>query len=211
MTCFSDHLRRSPIIPVLVVDRVEHAEPLATALAAGGLTVVEVTLRTPAALEVIRCMKQVSGLTVGAGTVLTSGDVDNAVTAGADFIVTPGTPISLVPALRGAGVPVIPGVQTVSEILTRIEDGFQILKLFPAEQCGGVGLLKAIAGPLPSVQFCPTGGIDQSKASAYLALKSVVAVGGSWIAPASALAAENWDLIAVNARNAALLGTAKES
>lgn len=198
----------SPVVPVLVIDDVDHAARLAEIFVQAGLRTAEVTLRTPAAAAAIRRMADVPGLTVGAGTVLVPDDVKRATDAGAEFLVTPATPARLVPALLGAGVPVMPGIATPTEAAERLLDGFPVLKLFPAEQYGGIGTLQAIAGPLPHARFCPTGGIGRDKVASYLALKSVVAVGGTWIAPAPLLKAGNWDTIAANARAAAAFATA---
>ncbi|HYE53066.1 MAG TPA: bifunctional 4-hydroxy-2-oxoglutarate aldolase/2-dehydro-3-deoxy-phosphogluconate aldolase [Azospirillaceae bacterium] len=209
MSAFLNLLAASPVIPVLVLDREEDAEPLAEALVAGGLATLEVTLRTPAALGAIRRMKRVPGARVGAGTVLTPDDVTRSVDAGVDFIVTPGTSHRMVQPLLDSGVPVMPGVATPSEAAARLEEGFEVLKLFPAEQCGGVEALKAWGGPLYQARFCPTGGIGRDKVAAYLALKNVVAVGGSWIAPTAAMRAGDWAGITANARAAAEMGRAR--
>lgn len=209
MSAFSALLRTSPVIPVLTIERVEDAAPLAVALHAGGLSVVEVTLRTPAALDAITEMKRaVSGLVVGAGTILKPADLDAAMSAGSDFIVTPATTTALVAPLRACGVPVIPGVATPSEVLARLDDGFDVLKLFPAEQYGGAGTIAALAGPLPQARFCPTGGIGRDKVASYLALKNVVGVGGSWIATNKQIAAGDWAGITENARAAAAFAAA---
>jgi len=201
-------LTASPVVPVLVFDTVDQAARMADILVEAGVKTAEVTLRTPAALAAIRRMSDQSGLVVGAGTILAPDDVRRATDAGAGFLVTPGTPGRLVPALLAAGVPVIPGVATPTEVADRLSDGFKVLKLFPAEQYGGVGTLQAIAGPLPQARFCPTGGIGREKVSSYLALPSVVAVGGTWIAPSALLKAQDWGAIAANARAAAAFGTA---
>ncbi|MFV3073688.1 bifunctional 4-hydroxy-2-oxoglutarate aldolase/2-dehydro-3-deoxy-phosphogluconate aldolase [Niveispirillum fermenti] len=204
MQAFTALLRASPVIPVLTIDHVADAEPLAQALAAGGLSVVEVTLRTPAALDAITAMKRAApGLVVGAGTILRPADLDAAMSAGSDFIVTPATTQALVAPLKGCGVPVIPGVATPSEILARLDDGFDVLKLFPAEQYGGTGTIAALTGPLPQARFCPTGGIGRDKVASYLALKNVVGVGGSWIATGRQIAERDWAGITANARAAA--------
>lgn len=197
-------LKSSPVIPVLTIERVEDAAPLAVALKEGGLSVVEVTLRTPAALDAITAMKRaVPGLIVGAGTILKPSDLDAAMSAGSDFIVTPATTAALVAPLKACGVPVIPGVATPSEVLERLDDGFEVLKLFPAEQYGGAGTIAALAGPLPQARFCPTGGIGRDKVASYLALKNVVGVGGSWIATNKQIAEGDWAGITANARAAA--------
>jgi len=196
-------LSTSPVIPVLVLDDVEPAARLADIFVEAGLRTAEVTLRTPAAPAAIRRMAGVDGLCVGAGTVLAPADVARALDAGARFLVTPGTPARLVPALLDSGVPVMPGIATPTEAADRLADGFEVLKLFPAEQYGGVGTLQAISGPFPQARFCPTGGIGRDKVASYLALPNVVAVGGTWIAPPALIRAGDWDRIAENARAAA--------
>lgn len=204
MSVFLSLLRTCPVIPVLTLDRVEDAAPLAVALKNGGLSVVEVTLRTPAALDAITAMKRAApGLVVGAGTILRPTDLDAALSSGADFIVTPATTPALVAPLKSCGVPVIPGVATPSEILTRLDEGFSVLKLFPAEQYGGAATIAALAGPLPHAQFCPTGGIGRDKVASYLALRNVVGVGGSWIATNALISQGDWTAISENARAAA--------
>ncbi len=176
-------LKRSPVIPVLVVDTPEHAVPLATALLKGGVSVLEVTLRTPRALAVIAAMSQVDGTVVGAGTVTSGQSLRRAVDAGARFAVSPGLSEDLLVVAQELDVPLLPGVMTPSEVMHAQAQGFEYLKLFPAGAAGGPALLKALAGPFPNVFFCPTGGIDGGNASDYLALKNVVCVGGSWLAP----------------------------
>tara|TARA_R110000787_G_scaffold286188_1_gene403639 strand:- start:5598 stop:6233 length:636 start_codon:yes stop_codon:yes gene_type:complete len=194
---------KAPIVPVLVVDRIEMAAPLARALVDGGLTIAEVTLRTPSGLAVIEEMKSAEpGLKVGAGTVLTESDVDNALSAGSDFLVSPGMSPKLLAGLGNRRRLMIPGVATASEAMSRHEEGFDLLKLFPATIAGGVGALKAIAGPLPHLRFMPTGGITEADAGKYVALPNVVAVGGSWIATGADIAAEDWKGISAKARKA---------
>ncbi|MEH6696188.1 MAG: bifunctional 4-hydroxy-2-oxoglutarate aldolase/2-dehydro-3-deoxy-phosphogluconate aldolase [Hyphomonas sp.] len=194
---------KAPIVPVLVVDRIEMAAPLARALVDGGLTIAEVTLRTPSGLAVIEEMKSAEpGLKVGAGTVLTEADVDNALSAGSDFLVSPGMSPKLLAGLGNRRRLMIPGVATASEAMSRHEEGFDLLKLFPATIAGGVGALKAIAGPLPHLRFMPTGGITEADAGKYVALPNVVAVGGSWIATGADIAAEDWKGISAKARKA---------
>jgi 2-dehydro-3-deoxyphosphogluconate aldolase/(4S)-4-hydroxy-2-oxoglutarate aldolase len=193
-----------PVIPVVTIERAEHAVPLARALLAGGLNVVEITLRTPAALDAVRAIvAEVSGIVVGVGTVIRPIDVTHAVDAGADFLISPGTPAGLVQALADAPVPVLPGCATVSEAMTLAAFGFPVLKFFPAEPSGGARWLKAVAEPLPEIRFCPTGGINGDNAAAYLALGNVLAVGGSWVAPADSIAAGDFAGIAARARIAA--------
>jgi|SRR6478609_4518653 2-dehydro-3-deoxyphosphogluconate aldolase/(4S)-4-hydroxy-2-oxoglutarate aldolase len=195
-----------PVIPVVTIELAEHAVPLARALLAGGLNVVEITLRTPAALDAVRAIvAEVSGIVVGVGTVIRPIDVTHAVDAGADFLISPGTPAGLVQALADAPVPVLPGCATASEAMTLAAFGFPVLKFFPAEPSGGARWLKAVAEPLPEIRFCPTGGINGDNAASYLALRNVLAVGGSWVAPAEAIAAGDFAGITARARIAAAL------
>lgn len=187
---------RAPVIPVLTIDRVADAVPLARALVKGGLPVLEITLRTTAAIEALKVIvADVPDAIVGAGTVLNEAQLDQARAAGARFGVSPGCTPALMAAVAKAGLPFLPGVQTVSEALALAEQGFRILKFFPAGSAGGAGWLKAVAAPLPDIRFCPTGGIDQENAAAYLALPNVACVGGSWVAPRAAMAAGQWDAI----------------
>ena len=172
-----------PVIPVLVIDEVDHAVPLAEALVAGDLRVLEVTLRTPVALEAIRAMKQVSGAVVGAGTVLNPEQLDHALAAGSEFIVSPGLTGPLGRAAVASGVPFLPGVATSGEIMRGLDLGLTHFKFFPAMAAGGIPALKAIGGPFADVRFCPTGGITEATAPDWLALDQVLCVGGSWIAP----------------------------
>ena len=195
----------APVIPVLVVADASKAEGLATALVAGGLPVLEVTLRTPAALDVIRAMAKVAGGHVGAGTVLTPDDVKRARDAGASFAVSPGATERLVRACEDAGLPLLPGASTASEVMQAMEWGYSMLKCFPAEAVGGAKLLKSLAGPLPQVSFCPTGGVTLANAQDYLSLSNVVCVGGSWIAPDADVAASDWAAIEARARDARAL------
>jgi len=199
-------LAKSPVVPVLTIDDAKKAVPLAQALVAGGLPAIEVTLRTGAAIEAIRLIAQnVPGAIVGVGTVTKPSDVEAAIKAGARYLVSPGTPAELARALAAARVPSIPGCATASEAMALADLGFQVLKFFPAEAGGGIGWLKSIGGPLPDLRFCPTGGIDMKNAAAYLALPNVVAVGGSWVAPAAAVSAGDFGRIATLAREAASL------
>jgi 2-dehydro-3-deoxyphosphogluconate aldolase/(4S)-4-hydroxy-2-oxoglutarate aldolase len=199
-------LTKIPVVPVLTIDDARKAVPLAQALLAGGLKAIEVTLRTGAALEAIALIaKDVPGCVVGVGTVTKPADIDAAIAAGAKYIVTPGTPAELGRALTKASVPCIPGCATASEAMALADLGFKTLKFFPAESSGGIGWLKSIAGPLPDLRFCPTGGIDGKNAAAYLALPNVVAVGGSWPAPSAAIAAGDFAKITTLAREAAAL------
>ena len=183
------------VIPVLVVKDTAHAKPLAAALVAGGLTVLEVTLRTPAALDVIRLMSEVPGSQVGAGTVLTLADVKAAKAAGAQFAVSPGATDDLIKAAADEGLPLLPGASTASEVMRMLELGLDTLKFFPAEAAGGVSMLKSLHGPLPKVMFCPTGGITEKTAANYLALLNVMCVGGSWVTPDNLLQAGDWQAI----------------
>jgi 2-dehydro-3-deoxyphosphogluconate aldolase / (4S)-4-hydroxy-2-oxoglutarate aldolase len=196
----------APVIPVVVIDDVETAVPLARALVAGGLPAIEVTLRTPAAREAIaRIAAEVPEATVGAGTVRTADDISASVAAGARFLVSPGTTPSLVEALEAGGVPFLPGAVTVSEAMALAERGIKELKFFPAEAAGGVTYLKSLGGPLPDVRFCPTGGIRVETAPDYLALPNVGCVGGTWLTPADALASGDWARVEKLAAEAAAL------
>lgn len=184
-----------PVIPVLVVEKVEHAKPMAEALVKGGLHVLEVTLRTPAALDAIRAMSEVEGSVVGAGTVLTAEDVIAVKAAGADFAVSPGVTPALLAAAREHDLALLPGAATASEVMNLLAEGFDFLKFFPAEAAGGVPMLKSLYGPLAAVSFCPTGGVSPANAANYLALPNVVCVGGSWITPKDLVDAGEWDKI----------------
>jgi len=195
--------RLAPVIPVLVVDEVAQAAPLAKALVAGGLTALEVTLRTPAALDVIRAMTDAApDAVVGAGTLLTPADVTAAVAAGARFGVSPGATDRLLDAAADAGLPLLPGAATASEAMGLLERGYEILKFFPAGPAGGVPLLSALASPLPQIRFCPTGGVSVANARDYLALPNVICVGGSWVAPKAALTTGDWAEVERLARDA---------
>lgn len=195
-----------PVIPVLTIERAADAVPLARALVAGGLRVIEVTLRTAAALEAVRAIAaEVADCVLGAGTVTEPRHAEAAVAAGARYLVSPGTPPALARALAQATVPAVPGCATVTEALWLAEHGFRVLKFFPAEAAGGTHWLKSVAAPLPELRFCPTGGIDARNAAAYLALPNVLAVGGSWVAPKEALAAQDFSRITALAREAAHL------
>lgn len=197
--------RLAPVIPVLVIDEVRHAAPLAQALVAGGLPVLEVTLRTPAALEAIAAMAQVPGARVGAGTVLNGTDAARARAAGAAFAVSPGATEALVAACSAQDLPLLPGAATASEVMGLMEAGYRTLKFFPAEAAGGIPLLQALRGPLPQALFCPTGGITEASAPDWLNLQNVVCVGGTWVAPAGMLRAGDWAGITRLARAAAAL------
>ena len=176
-------MRLAPVIPVLVIENAADAVAIAEALVAGGLPVLEVTLRTPAALEVIRVMKQVPGAIVGAGTVLNPGNLDAALAAGAEFIVSPGLTESLGKAALVSGVPFLPGTANAGDIMLGLDMGLTRFKFFPAEASGGIAALKAIAAPFGMARFCPTGGIAQASAPEWLALEAVLCVGGSWLVP----------------------------
>ncbi|MBE3011072.1 bifunctional 4-hydroxy-2-oxoglutarate aldolase/2-dehydro-3-deoxy-phosphogluconate aldolase [Microbispora sp. NEAU-D428] len=202
----SNLLDLAPVVPVVVLDDAESAVPLARALVAGGLPVIEVTLRTPAALDAIRRIAaEVPEAVIGAGTVRSPEDVEAATGAGARFLVSPGTTPGLLAAMLAAGVPFLPGVATATEAMTLAERGVRELKFFPAEPAGGVAYLKSLNGPLPDVRFCPTGGITPSNAPAYLALPNVGCVGGSWLTPRSLVAAGDFARIEKLASEAAAL------
>lgn len=173
----------APVIPVLVIDDIDHALPIAEALVAGGLPALEVTLRTSCAIEAIRVMKQVPGAVVGAGTVLSPDDLERALDAGAEFIVSPGITPKLGEAAAKSGIPFLPGTANASDIMLALDLGFSRLKFFPAVASGGVPALKAITGPFGQVKFCPTGGITLETAPEWLALDAVLCVGGSWMVP----------------------------
>jgi 2-dehydro-3-deoxyphosphogluconate aldolase / (4S)-4-hydroxy-2-oxoglutarate aldolase len=198
--------RLAPIVPVLVVDDVAHAAPLARALVAGGLPALEVTLRTASALDVIAAMAEVPGGVVGAGTLLTADDVKRAKDAGARFGVSPGATDALLDAAEAHDLPLLPGAATASEAMRLFERGYSVVKFFPAEAAGGAALLKSLASPLPAIRFCPTGGVTPANAEDYLSLPNVLCAGGSWVAPKAAMAAGDWAGIETLAREAARLG-----
>lgn len=201
-----DYARRAPVIPVVTIDDPERAVPLAETLVASGLPVVEVTLRTKGALAAMAAIaRAVPGAIVAAGTVVKPEQIAEVIDAGAAFIVTPGTPRALAEALAQAPVPVMPGCATVSEAMVLGALGFTALKFFPAAASGGTAWLKGIAGPLPHLAFCPTGGIDAGNASAYLDLPNVLCVGGTWVAPAALIAGGDFARIGELARAAASL------
>lgn len=195
----------APIVPVLVVNDVSHARPLAEALVAGGLPALEVTLRTPAALDVIAQMAQVPGGVVGAGTLVTPQDVKNAKAAGATFGVSPGATDALIDACEAEDLPLLAGAATASEAMRLLERGYDMLKFFPAEASGGASALKAIGGPLPQIAFCPTGGVSPGNAQSYLNLPNVICAGGSWVAPAHLVEGGDWAGIEALAREASKL------
>ena len=195
----------APIIPVLVVDDVAHARPLAEALIAGGLPVLEVTLRTPAALDVIAAMAEVEGGVVGAGTLVTPDDVVAAKAVGAQFGVSPGSTDALIAACEAEELPLLPGAATATEAMALYERGYDMLKFFPAEASGGAAMLKAIGAPLPQISFCPTGGVSPENAESYLSLPNVICAGGSWVAPKDLVEVGDWSAIKALARAAASL------
>jgi len=200
-------VRVAPVVPGMVVERIEDAVPLARALYNGGLKVLEITLRTPCALDAISAM--VADLpddaVIGAGTIITPADLEKAVKAGSTFLVSPGTTPALIEAAKACPVPLLAGVATPTEAMNLYVQGFTHQKFFPAEAAGGVPMLKSIAGPLPQITFCPTGGIDLAKAPSYLALPNVHCVGGTWMAPKELMKAGRWDEIERLAREAASL------
>lgn len=202
-TTMADILSLSPIIPVLSIADAEQAVPLANALVRGGLRVIEVTLRTPCALDAIQLISDnVANAIVGAGTVLTAEDLDRARTSGASFAVSPGATHALLSAAVQDGLPFLPGVATSSEIVAACEHGFSCLKFFPAAAAGGIAMLKSFAGPFADISFCPTGGIREETLSDYLTLDNVSAVGGTWLAPKDLLESGDWDAIQVLAERA---------
>jgi 2-dehydro-3-deoxyphosphogluconate aldolase/(4S)-4-hydroxy-2-oxoglutarate aldolase len=201
-----DLLTTAPVVPVLMIRTVEVALPLARALVEGGLRVLEITLRTPAALEVIRALAgELEAAIVGAGTVLTPSQYREAEPAGARFVVSPGATPALLEAAAASPVPFLPGAASASEVMRLLERGYRCLKFFPAEPAGGIAWLKALASPLPEARFCPTGGIDAARAERYLSLPNVLCVGGTWVAPGDAVAAGDWPRITGLARAAAAL------
>lgn len=196
-----------PVVPVVVLDDLAHAVPVARALVEGGLPVIELTLRTPVALEAIRAIAaEVPEILIGAGTIVSPAQAAQAVHAGAQFLVSPGCTPTLLAAMAGSGVPFLPGTATVSEALAVLEAGVTEMKFFPAEASGGAAYLKSIASPLPGARFCPTGGITAASAPGYLALPNVGCVGGSWLTPGDALADKDWGRVTALAAAAAALG-----
>ena len=201
-----DILNAAPVIPVVIIDRLEDAVPLARALLAGGLPVIEITLRTAAGLEAIRAIAaEVPGALVGVGTVLEPAQYLAAAQAGARFAVSPGATPRLLDAAAAAGLAPLPGIATASEAMALIERGYRYAKFFPAEPAGGAAFLAAIASPLPQLKFCPTGGITLESAPRYLKLPNVVCVGGSWMVGRAAIAAGDWGAITAAAREAGAL------
>ncbi|MGK5557706.1 bifunctional 4-hydroxy-2-oxoglutarate aldolase/2-dehydro-3-deoxy-phosphogluconate aldolase [Actinomadura kijaniata] len=198
----------APVVPVVVIDDADAAVPLAAALVAGGLPVIEVTLRTPAALTAIeRIAAQVPDAVVGAGTIVRPRDAADAAAAGSRFLVSPGCTPALREAMTATGLPFLPGVSSASEAMALLEHGITALKFFPAEAAGGTAYLKSLGGPLPGIRFCPTGGITPATAPDYLALPNVGCVGGSWLTPADAVKDGDWDRIRALAAEAATLRT----
>jgi len=199
-------LNRVPVIPVVVIDDLEHAVPIARALVAGGVPVIELTLRTPVALDAIeRIANEVPEIFLGAGTIVDPGQAKQAASAGAQFLVSPGSTPTLLRAMADTGLPHLPRVATVSEILTALEAGYTELKFFPAEAAGGANYLKSVHAPIPAARFCPTGGITAASANQYLTLPNVGCIGGSWITPPDVLAARNWARVIQLAADAASL------
>ncbi len=195
-----------PVLPVVVVHRVADAVPLARALVAGGLPAIELTLRTPVALDAIRAVAdEVPEILVGAGTITTPGQAKEALDAGAQFLVSPGSTPSLLAAMADTGLPFLPGTATVSEALAVLEAGYTEMKFFPAEASGGAAFLSSIASPVPAARFCPTGGITAATAAGYLALPNVGCVGGSWLTPGDLVTARDWEGVSTLARDAAAL------
>ena len=201
-----DVMRTGPVIPVIVIEDLAHAVPLAKALVAGGVRVLEVTLRTAAGLEAIRLIaREVPEAIVGVGTLTRPQDFKDAMDAGAQFGVSPGLTPAMIEAAHQTKLPLLPGVFTPSDVIAARLAGFNQLKLFPAQQAGGIGMLKALGGPFPDVMFCPTGGVSPENAPDFLALPNVACVGGSWLVPKAALAAGDWDKITALAKEASAL------
>lgn len=201
-------LHQAPVVPVVVIDRLEHAVPMARALVSGGLPVIEITLRTPVALDAIRAIADaVDGAIPGVGTVLSPADFDAAQRAGARFAVSPGSTPELLRAAAESTLPWLPGAATASEAMALAEHGYTVQKCFPAQAVGGVTLLRSLAAPLPSIRFCPTGGITAATAPDYLAVPNVICVGGSWLTPAKLLESGDWRGIEDLARAASVLRT----
>lgn len=199
-------VERQPVIPVLKIDRLEHAVPLARALARGGLPAIEVTLRTPVALDAIKAIaSEVPEALVGAGTILNAQQFAQAEEAGSRFIVSPGLTPQLIDAAAKSNVALLPGTITPSEVMAALQAGYTLLKFFPAEQAGGADFLKALSSPLAGVRFCPTGGVSLANAKTYLSLPNVMCVGGSWVAPDALVSAGKWDEIEALAADAVKL------
>lgn len=206
LTSGHDVLDLAPVIPVVVVEDPATAVPLARALVRGGIPVVEITLRTPAGLEAVRAVAaEVEGIAVGAGTVTTPEQAEEVTRAGAQFVVTPGSPPRLLDAVLDTGLPLLAGAGTLTEMLTLVERGLTAMKFFPAEASGGAAYLAAVSGPCPGLRFCPTGGVSPRNAASYLALPNVGCVGGSWLTPAEAVLARDWSHVETLASAAAAL------
>lgn len=196
-------MRQGPVVPVMVIHKLEHAVPLANALLAGGIRVLEITLRTPVAMESIRVLRrEVPDAIVGAGTVTRGEELDAVAAAGAVFAISPGLTAELLDAANRGPIPLIPGIATISELMTGMARGYDHFKFFPAEAAGGVRMVQAIAGPFPRITFCPTGGITFANYREYLALDNVACVGGSWVAPQGAMDQGDWARITALAREA---------
>ncbi|MEW6479597.1 MAG: bifunctional 4-hydroxy-2-oxoglutarate aldolase/2-dehydro-3-deoxy-phosphogluconate aldolase [Pseudomonadota bacterium] len=205
-TCFSRPAFKSRVVPVIVLQDPAHAVPLAHALLEGGIDVMEITLRSDAALKAIEAVaKAVPDMHTGAGTVTRVSEVQQVIDAGASFALSPGATDALVEAVKSARLPFMPGVMTPGEVMHRREQGFTLMKLFPAQQAGGIAMLKALGAPIPDVQFCPTGGVSPDNLSDFLKLPNVAMAGGSWLTPADALAAGDWNRITRLAREATAL------
>lgn len=199
-------LRTAGILPVVTVDSVDQARKLADALLAGGLQAIELTLRTPVAIEALAALKKaLPGIVIGAGTVLTTDQIKRSIDAGADFLVTPGTPPALADALARAAIPVVPGAATPTELLSLMARGFRVCKLFPATAVGGLAMLKGLAGPLAELKLCPTGGIGEKDAGDYLAQPNVVCIGGSWMVAKEWLAAGDYAKVTESSARAAAI------
>lgn len=199
-------LKDSPVVPVLAINRIEDAVPLATALVEGGLRVLEVTLRTPAALEAIQAIaEEVDGAVVGSGTVTETTQLDLVYQSGGQFAISPGATPALLKAGKESAIPYIPAISTVSELMVGIDHGYDFFKFFPAEASGGTNFLKSIQGPFPNVTFCPTGGIHPGNCQDYLRLDNVVCIGGSWVVPTDAIESKNWNTIRQLAQEAVRL------
>lgn len=199
-------LKLQPVVPVLIIEDAKSAVPLARALVAGGLKAIEITMRTDAALEAVRLVaNEVEGAVAGAGTILNPRHFEAAVEAGSQFIVSPGVTRELLATARGSDIPLLPGAATASEVMTLREEGYEVLKFFPAEQAGGAAYLKSLSSPLAGTLFCPTGGISLKNARDYLSLPNVVCVGGSWVAPKELVTAGDWAGITKLAAEAAAL------
>lgn len=199
-------IAETSVMPVMVVDRSEDAVPLARALVAGGIRVLEITLRTAAGLEAVRAIKkEVPEAIVGVGTITTPAQLDASINAGAQFGVSPGSTPTLLKAIAASKLPFLPGVATTSEVMQALEFGFDVLKLFPAVAAGGIKMLESFRGPFPQVRFCPTGGINVQNAPDFLKLPNVVCIGGSWLTPKDLVASGNWTEITRLAREAAAL------